>query len=52
MEVHSANGATVFADKAAARNNGQELTFEGHVKTHVIPQNDPQPGAEANKAAP
>ena len=33
VEVHVGDGTTIFADRAAALNNGQELTFEGHVRT-------------------
>jgi lipopolysaccharide export system protein LptC len=38
VEVHIGDGTSVFSDRAAAVNHGQELTFEGHVKTKIIPQ--------------
>jgi lipopolysaccharide export system protein LptC len=38
VEVHMGGGTTVVADRAAAQNNGQELIFEGRVRTTVIPQ--------------
>jgi lipopolysaccharide export system protein LptC len=43
VEVRVSDGATIFADRAAARNNGQELTFEGHVRTRIVPQADARP---------
>ena len=38
VEVQMDEGASVFADRATARNNGQELIFEGRVRTTIIPQ--------------
>ena len=35
VEVHVGEQTTVFSDRATARNNGQELTFEGHVRTRM-----------------
>jgi lipopolysaccharide export system protein LptC len=52
VEVHVSDGTTIFADRAEARNNGQELTFEGHVKTRMVSQADPQSGAEAKRTDP
>lgn len=46
VEVHAADGATIFADRAAAANHGQELTFEGHVRTNIVPQSNQRPSAE------
>jgi hypothetical protein len=43
VEVQGGDGTTIFADRAAALNNGQELTFEGHVRTKVVPQTGQQP---------
>ncbi len=40
VEVHVGEGTTIVGDRASARNNGQELTFEGHVRTTIIPQAD------------
>ena len=52
VEVHSGDGTTIFADRAAARNNGQELTFEGHVKTRIVSQADQQPAADPKRTNP
>jgi lipopolysaccharide export system protein LptC len=35
VEVHVGEQTTIFSDRAMARNNGQELTFEGHVRTRM-----------------
>jgi len=40
VEVHMGGGTTIVADRATAENNGQELTFEGRVRTTVVPQGD------------
>lgn len=37
VTVVIASGATVLADSALARDNGQELTFSGHVKSTFLP---------------
>ncbi len=37
VEVHVGEGTTIFGDRASARGNGEELTFEGHVRTRIIP---------------
>ena len=52
VEVHVGGGTTIFADRASARNNGQELTFEGHVKTRIISQADQEPAADAKRTDP
>ncbi len=52
VEVHVGGGTTIFADRASARNNGQELTFEGHVKTKIISQADQEPAADAKRTDP
>ena len=46
VEVHVGDGTTILGDRAAARNNGQELTFEGHVRTTIVPQ--PEAAADAD----
>jgi hypothetical protein len=33
VTVVTAGGATIVADSASARDNGQELTFSGHVRS-------------------
>ena len=40
VEVRIGDGTSVFSDRASAINHGQELTFDGHVKTRIIPQAD------------
>src|SRR5271166_1916446 len=52
VEVHVGDGTTIFADRATARNNGQELTFEGHVKTRIVSQADQQPAADPKRTNP
>lgn len=37
VEVHVGQNTTINGDRAIARNNGQEFTFEGHVKTRITP---------------
>lgn len=37
VEIHAGNGTVIHADRALARNNGQELIFDGHVRTTVVP---------------
>jgi lipopolysaccharide export system protein LptC len=38
VEIHAGPGTTIHADRAEARNNGQELTFDGRVRTTIVPQ--------------
>ena len=45
-------GTTVTADRAAAQNNGQELIFEGRVRTTVIPQGDAPIQAQSTRTNP
>ena len=49
VEVEAGDGTTIFSDRAAAVNHGQELTFEGHVRTRIVPQTNQQPTAEIKK---
>ena len=49
VEVQAGDGTTIFADRAAAINHGQELTFEGHVRTRIVPQTNQQPSADIKK---
>lgn len=35
VEVHVGEDTTINGDRAVARNNAQEFTFEGHVKTRI-----------------
>jgi len=52
VEVHVGEGTTIVGDRATARNNGQELTFEGHVRTTVIPQDDAAADADTKGTGP
>ena len=52
VEVQGGDGTTIFADRASALNHGQELTFEGHVRTNIIPQSNQEPANEAKRANP
>lgn len=38
VEVRVGPGTTIHADRAEAQNNGQELVFDGRVRTTMIPQ--------------
>jgi lipopolysaccharide export system protein LptC len=52
VEVRVSDGTTIFSDRAQAANHGQELIFDGHVRTKIIPQNDQQPAADAKRSNP
>jgi lipopolysaccharide export system protein LptC len=52
VEVHVGEDTTIFGDRAEARSNGQEMTFEGHVKTKIVPRADAQSDRDAKGAAP
>ncbi len=52
VEVHVGEGTTILGDRATARNNGQELIFEGHVRTRVVPQPDIAADADAQRTNP
>ncbi len=52
VEVHVGAGTTVFADRATAQNNGQELIFEGRVRTTVAPQSDASVEDQAKRTNP
>jgi lipopolysaccharide export system protein LptC len=49
VEVQAGDGTTILADRASALNHGQEVSFEGHVRTLIIPQAGQQPAPEAKK---
>jgi lipopolysaccharide export system protein LptC len=49
VKVEAGDGTTIFADRAVALNHGQELTFEGHVRTNIVPQNGQQPVANGKQ---
>ncbi len=48
VEVHVGDGTSIVSDRATAVNHGQELTFEGHVKTKIIPQSGQRPSSPAD----
>jgi len=52
VEVQGADGTTIFADRGSAINHGQELTFEGHVRTNIVPQTNQQPASEVKRTDP
>jgi lipopolysaccharide export system protein LptC len=52
VEVQGNDGTTIFADRASALNHGQELTFEGHVRTNIVPQANQGPASEAKRTNP
>jgi len=52
VEVHVGEGTTILGDRATARNNGQELTFEGHVRTTIVPQPEAAADADAKRNNP
>ncbi len=52
VEVQGGDGTTIFADRASALNHGQELTFEGHVRTNVVPQTNQEPASEVKRTNP
>jgi lipopolysaccharide export system protein LptC len=52
VEVQSGDGTTIFADRASALNHGQELTFEGHVRTNIVPQTNQEPASEVKGINP
>ena len=52
VEVRAADGTTIFADRASALNHGQELTFDGHVRTNIVPQNGEHASADVKGINP
>lgn len=52
VEVRVSDGTTIVSDRADAANHGQELTFDGHVKTTIVPQTDRQSAADAKGTKP
>jgi lipopolysaccharide export system protein LptC len=52
VEVESGDGTTILADRASALNHGQELTFEGHVRTNIVPQTNQEPASEVKGTNP
>jgi lipopolysaccharide export system protein LptC len=52
VEVQTGDGTTIVADRASAINHGQELTFEGHVRTNIVPQTNKEPASEVKRIDP
>jgi lipopolysaccharide export system protein LptC len=52
VEVHVGEQTTVFSDRATARNNGQQLTFEGHVRTRMNSPPDTTADADVKEPRP
>ena len=49
VEVQAGDGTTIVADRAAAVHHGQELTFDGHVRTRIVPQANQPPASRYKK---
>ena len=49
VEVQAGDDTTILADRAAALNHGQEVSFEGHVRTHIVPQTSQRPAPDVKK---
>jgi hypothetical protein len=49
VEVQAGDGTKIFADRASALNHGQEVSFEGHVRTRIVPQASQQPTPDLKK---
>ena len=52
VEVRVSDGTTIVSDRAFAVDHGQELTFDGHVKTRIVPQKDQQAAADGKGTNP
>jgi lipopolysaccharide export system protein LptC len=52
VEVQGTDGTTIFADRGSAINHGQELTFDGHVRTNIVPQANQESASEVKRANP
>jgi lipopolysaccharide export system protein LptC len=52
VEIQGGDGTTIFADRGSALNHGQELTFEGHVRTNIVPQTNQEPASEVKRSDP
>jgi lipopolysaccharide export system protein LptC len=49
VQVRAGDGTTIFADRGGALNHGEEVTFEGHVRTQIVPQASQRPAADIKK---
>ncbi len=52
VEVHVGDRTTITGDRATARHNGRELTFEGRVRTTINPPADSAADADATRTSP
>jgi lipopolysaccharide export system protein LptC len=52
VEVRVSDGTTIVSDRAEAADHGQEVTFDGHVKTRIIPQTEQHSAADAKGTNP
>jgi lipopolysaccharide export system protein LptC len=52
VEVQGTDGTTIFADRGSAINHGQELTFDGHVRTNIVPQANQESASEVKRTNP
>jgi lipopolysaccharide export system protein LptC len=52
VEVRVSDGTTIVSDRAEAADHGQEVTFDGHVKTRIVPQAEQQSAADAKGTNP
>jgi lipopolysaccharide export system protein LptC len=52
VEVHVGAGTTITGDRATARHNGQELIFEGRVRTTINSPADAAADADAKRTSP
>jgi lipopolysaccharide export system protein LptC len=52
VEVRVSDGTTIVSDRASAINHGEELTFEGHVRTNIVPQTTQNSAADAKGTNP
>ena len=49
VTVVTASGTSISADSGSARDNGKEITFEGHVKTMIRPNGSDSAAGESIK---
>ena len=52
VEVRVSDGTTIVSDRASAINHGEELTFDGHVRTNIVPQTTQNSAADAKGTNP
>jgi len=52
VEVRVSDGTTIVSDRAEASNHGQEVTFDGHVRTRIVPQTGQKPAPDPQRTNP